>query len=177
MDFIMFFLDFSGMVAFIVSPLIIAIICITEHFNRKYDPSQYYRYCNLLERKVARLRGSLSADQVFEKKAKTAQKRERIAVVIVLLIVAVSVVVGLVLLTSKTVIGDWIFSLGGRGVVSFLLVLGALLLLFFGVLFVSVFIYIFVFYGVILFKNKIRGRVRRFAFMAKIKEYNDKSAK
>ena len=42
---------------------------------------------------------------------------------------------------------------------------------------VSGFICTFVFYGVILVKNKIRGGVRHFAFMAKIKRYNGKTAK
>lgn len=177
MNFIMNFFNFGTMVAFIVSPFIIAIICITEHFNRKYDPSQYYRYCNLMERKVARPLGSLSVDQVFERKVKAAQKREHITAVIMLLIVAVSVIVGSLLLASKTAIGDWIFSLGGRGVVSLLLILGAFILLIFLVLFVSLIIYTFVFWGGILVKNKIRGRVRRFAFVVKIKEYNDKTAK
>ena len=177
MNFIINFLNFCMIVAFIVSPLIIAIICITEHFNRKYDPSQYYRYCNLLEHKVARSSGSLSVEQFFESKAETARKREQIIAIIMLLTLAVSAIVGSMFLVSKTAIGDWIFSLGGRGVVSLLLILGALLLLIFLAFLVSGFICIFVFCGVILVKNKIRGGVRHFAFMAKIKRYNDKTAK
>ena len=177
MNFIMKLFNIGMVVIPIVSPLIIAVICITEHFNRKYDPSQYYAYCNLLERKGARSLDSLPTDQVFERKAKAAQKREHITTIIMLLIISVSAIVSMGFLIKETAIGDWIYSLMNHGGGSILIIFAALVLLFFLIFFVSFFIYAFVFCGIQLVRNRIRGRVRRFASMVKIKEYSEETTK
>jgi hypothetical protein len=171
-------LFYIGMLIMTVSaPVIIAIAWITQHLNQKYDPSEYYKYCNLLERGDSRASGSLSVDQVFERKSKAAQKRERILVTIIMLFVFASAVAVAIYLVKDTVVGDWIYSLMSHGIISLLLVLAGLILLLFLSFLVSLLIYILIYCGIILVKNKARGGIRRFASAIRIKKYKGKKTR
>ena len=177
MNFLIRFLVICIITAPIVSPIIIAIIYINQRINKKYDPSHYYMYCNSLEHKGTQSNGVLTADQVFERKTKSAQMREHASSVILLMIILISVIISTVYLAMETAVGDWIYSLMSLGIFSILPIFIGLVLCMFLIFLVSCLIYIFAYCGIILIKNKIRGRIRRHASLVKVKEYSNKNTR